>query len=75
MIRQTGTGQAPLRPGIRQWVAAAAFLALAAYLSVQHQAHLFALLPLGLALACLLVHLFRHRGQHRDRSAQQRQRS
>lgn len=46
------------RPGLRQWVAAAAFLLLAAYLWREHQAHLLALLPLALALACPLMHIF-----------------
>lgn len=48
-------------PDVRQWVAAAAFLLLAAYLWLEHQAHLFALLPLSLALVCPLVHLLHHR--------------
>ena len=74
MTMHTDTGLEQLRPGIRQWVAAAAFLAIAVYLSLQYQAYWFALLPLGLALACPLVHLFRHRGQHREQSSRQRQR-
>ncbi|QYF92983.1 DUF2933 domain-containing protein [Massilia sp. PAMC28688] len=48
-------------PDVRQWVAAAAFLLLAAYLWFAHEAYLFALLPLALGLVCPLVHLF-HRG-------------
>jgi hypothetical protein len=48
------------RPGVRQWVASAAFLALAAYLWFQYGAVL-ALLPLALGLACPLTHRFRHR--------------
>lgn len=52
-------------PGLRQWVAAAAFLAIALYLVLQYQAHVFALLPFGLALASLGAHLVGHRRKRR----------
>lgn len=54
------------RPGLRQWVAAAAFLLIAAYLWVQYQAYGFAMLPLALAIACPLAHLLHHGPTRRD---------
>lgn len=55
------------RPGPRQWVAAAAFLFLAAYLWIAHQAPWAALLPLALGVACPLMHVrhLRHGRRHR----------
>ena len=50
----------------------AGFMAVAAYfLWMEHRAHLFALLPYALFLACPLMHLFMHRGHgHRPHGGQ-----
>jgi hypothetical protein len=65
------------RPGPRLpwWVALAAFLAIAAFLLwEEHRAHILGALPYLLVLACLLIHLFLHRGHghgpFRGRSAE-----
>jgi hypothetical protein len=55
-------------PGPSRWLfnlVLAAFLAIAAfYLYAEHQAHLMGALPWLLLLACPLMHMFMHRGNH-----------
>lgn len=48
--------------GLRWAIAAVLLAAAGVYLWTEHQAHLLALFPLTLALACPLMHLFHHRG-------------
>jgi hypothetical protein len=56
-------GQPQNRTGSRWKWALLGFLAVAAFfLFTEHRAHLFGFLPFLLVAACLLLHLFMHKG-------------
>lgn len=62
-MRNTGTSL------VRTVLATAGFLAVAAFfLTTEHRAHLFGLLPFLLLLACPLLHVFGHGGHKHGQS-------
>ena len=68
---RAGEDRAMATSGTRTLVVTAGFLAVAAFfLSTEHRAHAFGILPLLLILACPLMHMFGHggHGQQEPRS-------
>lgn len=53
-------------PRVFKWLLAGAVAITAFYVFSEHRVHVVLVLPYLLVLACPLMHLFMHRGHHRD---------